>query len=355
MIRADLAVVGAGPVGLSTALALSESGLSCTVISAAPEGLEQLPPAGVEVTAPSLSWAQPQLVSRLQARSRRLWIDWMVRLAQETGVDLGYVRIGLLAIGAEAERGLRAEDSAWQPVAPQSCESRLAGVDGPGLFRPDFSQVRHDRLVHALELALRRRDVEVLDDSHACQLVVTGNVVPEVLLADGSVVSADAVVLAAEDRLAGLLYESGLDPLDLPQGRAHYLLFNPGSRLLDHVVVSPELCLVPQPDGRLLAIDRLPAASVSDGDALDELLTRVVNHLPALNRFDLQRHWLGPLPGVAGGRPMLGPYPHLRNLWINAGHYRNGLDIAPALAELLAEHFQGGPGLPGLAVAIRPD
>lgn len=357
MIRADLVVVGAGPVGLSTAFALAESGLSCLVVPALPADREPLVPAGVEMTAPAVAWRQGHLLNRLQERSRRLWVDWMVRLAQETGVDLGYSRVGLLVIGDAADSAPDENLAGWETVMPARCEPRLSCSEIHGLFNVQFSQVRHDRLIHSLRLALRSRAIEVLDEHYATALEVTGNVVPNLVLDGGEQVVADAFILAAEAENAALLYESGLDGLDLPIPQAHHLLFNPGSRLLSHVVCSDDLVLVPQPDGRLLAIDTGPEDRYgSEDEALDVLLTCVANRLPALSRFDLQRHWLAPLPGPSGGRPMLGLYPHLRNLWINAGHYRNGLDISPAMAELLAEHLQGGPGFPELAVGLRdPD
>ncbi len=354
MSRADLVVVGDGPVGLSTAFALAESGLSCLVapVAGADDALSM--PAGVEATAPRVAWRQDRLLNALQARSRRLWLDWMVRLAQETGVDLGYSRIGLLLVGEVAESAPETLMPGWEWVMPVSCEPRLSCAEIHGLFGAGFSQVRHDRLVHSLRLALRTRGVPLLDEQRVSRIEITGNVAPALQLDDGTSLQADAVILAAEDDNAQLLFESGLDELELPEARAHHLLFNPGSRLLNHVVSSDELLLLPQPDGRLLAVDTGPADRYGSSDeALDMLLTQVGNRLPALSRFDLQRHWLAPLPGPAGGRPMLGLYPHLRNLWINAGHYRNGLDIAPAMGELLAEHLQGGPGFPELGVTLR--
>ena len=45
--------------------------------------------------------------------------------------------------------------------------------------------------------------------------------------------------------------------------------------------------------------------------------------------------WAGLRPGMKGRHPLIGPVPGLRNVFVSAGHYRNGLTLAPACAELL--------------------
>ena len=35
--------------------------------------------------------------------------------------------------------------------------------------------------------------------------------------------------------------------------------------------------------------------------------------------------------------PVIAPHPAISGLWVNAGHFRNGVLLAPAAAELLAD------------------
>ena len=53
------------------------------------------------------------------------------------------------------------------------------------------------------------------------------------------------------------------------------------------------------------------------------------------------------------GTPLVGPHPHITNLYINAGHFRNGVVLGPATARVLADHvlrrpatLEQGPYLP---------
>jgi glycine oxidase len=41
-------------------------------------------------------------------------------------------------------------------------------------------------------------------------------------------------------------------------------------------------------------------------------------------------------PGLKGRHPLIGPVEKMEGLYLAAGHYRNGLVLAPATAEILS-------------------
>jgi glycine oxidase len=48
-------------------------------------------------------------------------------------------------------------------------------------------------------------------------------------------------------------------------------------------------------------------------------------------------------PGSPTGVPLIAAHPAIAGLWVNAGHFRNGVLLAPAAAELLADLLLGRP------------
>ncbi|MDX1698333.1 MAG: FAD-dependent oxidoreductase, partial [Thiohalobacterales bacterium] len=42
-------------------------------------------------------------------------------------------------------------------------------------------------------------------------------------------------------------------------------------------------------------------------------------------------------PGVPDGVPFIGPHPALEGLYVNTGHFRNGVVMAPGSAQLLTD------------------
>ena len=49
------------------------------------------------------------------------------------------------------------------------------------------------------------------------------------------------------------------------------------------------------------------------------------------------KQWAGLRPSSPTGVPYIGKMPNLENLWANFGHYRNGLCMGPASAQLLRQ------------------
>ena len=67
------------------------------------------------------------------------------------------------------------------------------------------------------------------------------------------------------------------------------------------------------------------------------IMTAAVAMFPLLKRTPIEDHWAGLRPGSPSGIPYIGTYPEVEGLFINAGHFRNGLVTGPASARLLAD------------------
>ncbi len=67
------------------------------------------------------------------------------------------------------------------------------------------------------------------------------------------------------------------------------------------------------------------------------LLAMATSVVPALAGGDLRGHWAGLRPMAADGLPLLGPHPQVEGLFVATGHHRNGILLAPATAQLVAQ------------------
>jgi len=109
---------------------------------------------------------------------------------------------------------------------------------------------------------------------------------------------------------------------------------------MDVHVLKDGTYVIPRKDGRLLIGSTLEEAGFDKGttsSAKDEMLKVVTEFLPNIDNFTFEHHWSGLRPRTPGGLPYIGPYPGVDGLYLNTGHYRLGLLLAPASARFLAD------------------
>ncbi|MCG8426332.1 MAG: FAD-dependent oxidoreductase, partial [Chromatiales bacterium] len=49
------------------------------------------------------------------------------------------------------------------------------------------------------------------------------------------------------------------------------------------------------------------------------------------------KQWAGLRPGSPHGIPYIGEHPDIKGLFVNAGHFRNGVVLGPASSHLIAD------------------
>ena len=124
------------------------------------------------------------------------------------------------------------------------------------------------------------------------------------------------------------------------------IAFQSHSGALQHILLKDGTYLIPRRGGLVLAGSTLEFVGFDKSittDAREWLRSRAIAMLPSLKDAELVGHWSGLRPGSPDGIPWIGPWPGIDGLFINAGHYRNGLVLAPAAARLLADLFLQRP------------
>jgi len=163
-----------------------------------------------------------------------------------------------------------------------------------------------------------------------------------VLTADG-VLQADEVVLSAGAWSGDLLRTLGLE-LPVEPVKGQMILFKCAEDFLPSMVLAKGRYAIPRRDGHILVGSTLEHAGYDKTpteDALASLKASAVELLPALKDATVVGHWAGLRPGSPEGIPYIGPVPGHDGLWLNCGHYRNGLVLAPASCQLFTDLLTG--------------
>lgn len=349
MSRQHVIIVGGGVIGLLTAFNLASRVASVTLLERSGVGQESSW-AGGGIVSPLYPWRYSPAVTALAHWSQDFYPQLAERLADSTGIDPEVHMTGLywldlddeaeaLAWAARQNRPLSAVDiSAVYDAVPV-----MGGGYSRAVHMADVANVRNPRLVKSLKAALLALpNVVVHEQCEVRDFVRDGTRVIGVSTAAGDLL-ADSVVLAAGAWSGDLLTRLDL-ALPVEPVKGQMILYKCASDFLPSMILAKGRYAIPRRDGHILVgstlehegYDKTPTEN-----ALHSLMASAVELLPALADAEVVGHWAGLRPGSPDGIPFIGPVPGHQGLWLNCGHYRNGLVLAPASCQLLTDLLLG--------------
>ena len=122
------------------------------------------------------------------------------------------------------------------------------------------------------------------------------------------------------------------------------LLFHGHEKGVTSIVSGHGYYVIPRNDGRILVGSTLEDVGFDKTvteNAFNALKSASLNLVPSLADWEVEHHWAGLRPGSPNGMPTISAVPESKGLFVNTGHYRNGLLLAPGSAKLMADIIQG--------------
>ncbi len=348
MSKTNIVIVGAGVIGLATARELALRGFKVTVLEKGDVGGAASRMAS-GIVSPLRPWQVHTVVDRLAAASRALFGEFVTALQDESGVDPEYIQSGMLIVGDTH----RDAASSWATTTGRSVEvlerSGLTdlvpdiGRMREGVFLSDIHQVRTPGLLQALAGSCRQLGVDVQAHKEVLGLTQSGGRVTGVSTGSGDF-CADGVVIAAgawSDLFASHL---GLR-LNVTPVRGQVIWFQDSAeRAARPIIDDGEYYVVTRKDGTTLVggtIENVGFDSSTTHKAMKRLKNKARNLVLGLAGLEPMGHWSGLRPGRAHGIPLIGAHPEMSGLYLNTGHFRNGVTLAPGSAVLLADIIEG--------------
>ncbi|HEY6474778.1 MAG TPA: FAD-dependent oxidoreductase [Acidimicrobiales bacterium] len=364
--RGDVAVVGAGLVGLSLAYELACLGASVTVVDASLPG--RATDAGAGILSPATSHDTDAALWSFLQQCGAHYPRLLGRLGSD-GADAaatGYGVCGLLSLGLRehedswfapfAELTLRRSAGAVAEIAPAEARDLFPPL-GPvhrALYCPSSARVDGRGMAAALRHAAEARGVAFVSGSvHgvAAGFGEGGRRVTSLEVEGHHNVDCESLAVAGGAWTAAMGEWLG-QPLPVGPTKGQIVHLGVEAPTGEWPIAQPLLThyLVPWPGGRVACGGTFePGAgfSVSVTTAgLQELLRECLIVAPGLAGATYKETRVGLRPTSADDRALVGRLPGWSNAWVATGHGANGLLQGPYSGRVLAHAIAGTP-LPG--------
>ncbi len=299
--------------------------------------------AGGGILLPIYPWRQAEAITQLVIQSHKIYPELIAQLQAKSGIDPEFIQSGMLICQNpdfnDAIVWCQQNGIAYESPSEELLGSVCAEMQQP-LWLPEIRQARNPRLLKAVHATLKVMGVKIIEQCEVQAFEITNSRLQSVLTSQGRL-PVDELVLAA-GAWAGEFWQQYFNlgspcEVQVAPVKGEMLLYAAKPEALNTMVLDHGRYLIPRADGHILVGSTVEYAGFDKSlnsqthSELSQFATRI---LPDLASFPVVKHWAGLRPGTDLGIPYIARHPEISNLSVNAGHFRNGLTMAPAAAQL---------------------
>jgi len=329
---------------LLTAKEFVNAGLSVTLIDKSCSG-QEASWAGGGILFPLYPWRQPQAISALVLESIKNYASLSNELFDNTQIDPEWYDCGMLICKNPdfelASRWCNHNHIPYEKAGRSFFKDLNTQMTMP-LWLPTIAQARNPRLLKSLKAYLLNAGVQFIENCEVTDCVIKhGNI--HTLHTNQGAFMVNQLIISSGAWTGKLIKKLLPDSPNAPEifpVKGQMLLFEAKADTLSHMILDNDHYLIPRKDGNILAgssVEHCAFDKSISQHTRDTLANFATELFPALKAFPLINHWAGLRPGTQQGIPYIDKHPEIKNLAINAGHFRNGLVMGPASAKLMAD------------------
>ncbi len=353
----DVVVVGGGVIGLSCAWRLAQGGRRVVVLERATCG------AGATLASLGALWPPSPLIDQppqnFHRKSLAMFEAFVAELAAASGLPVAFRRLGHIDLliterqVANAARQCAAAPGVW-PDSPDGppmeilSEAQLRWLEPQvtcpcrgALWCRVSAQVRVEQLMAALAAACARAGAQIMEGAAVEKILINAGRACGVM-ANGKVYAAERILLAAGAWTGGV-DRAATGDLGIRPVRGQGVLLRHSPALAGRIIKNGPVYFVPWDQGRvLLGSTTEPEAGWNcfpTAHGMAQLLRLATATIGAVARAKVEMVWAGLRPDAPRHQPIIGAAPGVHGLFVAAGHYKTGIGMAPATAQLVVEQM----------------
>jgi glycine oxidase len=327
-----VAVIGGGIVGCITSFFLIEKGYEVTLVDQNAIGLEASW-AGAGILSPLLPWNYQETVNNLCFGSADFYKRLSETLKKDTGIDPEWIESGMLIYD------IQEKNHAKNWCKKNHIEIQEVQIEKiPYLLLPHVAQIRNPRLLKALKIYLIKNNVVIMENQKVKPISDSNNFISFLQTESGLNLNADFYVIASGAWSSCILNEVEMPKIKPIRGQLiQYPIIK---EKLPYILYKDDFYLMQRQDGIVLAGSTKEDVGFDKGiteEARKLLQMKAETLMPVLKNYNIENQWSGLRPGSVNNVPMIKKHDKYNNVYLNIGHYRYGLTMAPKAARIISD------------------
>lgn len=334
-------------MGMLTAHELLKNNVTVNLFDQSSSGQESTW-AGGGIISPLFPWRYDDAITKLATFSQSLYSDTVKELREFSDIDPEYMHSGMLMLDCDDQ------DNAIQWAKNFDIHIELLdekelikqfeinSTFTQGLWMPQIHQIRNPRFAKLAKQSLQNRGVTFYENTPITKLNINNNRIQSINSNDQTF-SADMTLIctgAWTGDFLNIIKEDDDPEVKIHPVHGQMLLLKTDGPIFKEIVLHDGRYIIPRKDGHVLVgstTEMLGFKKQTTDQVHDALHQYACDTIPQLKSAEIAKHWSGLRPGSIKGIPTISVHPRINNLFINAGHYRNGLVTAVGSARLMKQ------------------
>jgi len=324
-----IVIIGGGIIGCLSAIKLRESGFSVVIVDKNEIGKESSW-AGAGILFPLMPWLYLPEVYNLCLNSSEFYEEFSRKLFRDTGIDPEFTRSGIKLIRPHSQDNIHQ----WAKTHNYRIQNSIFQKSSAILF-PSVAQIRPPRLMKAIRMYLSQLGIGVIENTELCAVRAEKKILNEWPTKDGNSIEADYFIVTS-GAWASMIqekYQNKIYPV-----RGQMIQYKASSIKMNHILYSDDFYILQRRDGVIIAgstAEEVGFDEKIEPESIKYLKKKAEQLIPELKNTLVENHWVGFRPGTKENIPIIGKDDKYENIYINSGHFRYGITMAPKSAEII--------------------
>jgi len=323
-------IIGAGIIGCLSAVEAKKKGFDVVVIDQSKIGSGSSWAAG-GILFPLMPWEYPEKIYELCKPANKYYNILSKKLLQETGIDSEFHKSGINIVNPTNTK----EISTW-------CEQNNIEIQHrtinriPSLYLKNIFQIRPPYLMKALAEYMNINNINFIKNKKIVNFKIQKYEIQGCISSEGETFQGEKFIITAGAWTYNILndYKEKVFPV-----RGQMIQYPNTSPKIKNIIYKDGFYLIPRKDGVLIAgstLEKVGFNSDENKGNIAQLKKKAESIIPELKNIEIENSWHGFRPGTSDNLPIIEKEKKYKNLYLNIGHHRYGITMAPYSAQCIA-------------------